>query len=1197
MPVKLFFSNTIETLARAFADHIAAGNAGFDPALVIIPNPYLKKWLQMEIARINGISMNLDFRFMNDGLWDLARSVDPDAGESYQIDQSDLQIMLYHALSPISTGSISLKPLADYLHVDSVSTGPDHERKKWQLSLRLARYFLEYEFYRGDMIRGWIQGTLTYNTEMERSQRELYHAVFKKNGVRDTMFPGRRTLPQYWNMINTAASTGILRKAFMFGAPLLTPFHARMIFELGRHIDIFMYQLNPCSEFWEDITTPREDRWKRIRSIGIRELKEGEALVENENENLLLKLWGKTGRETVKLLGLLEEAGSTEMSVTSEWLVSPPGRAAKGLLGTVQDQILRRSSLGDPEGPVPQDRSIQVAACPELFREAEAVYNSVLYNLEHDSTLMMTDIAVMVPDMTAYGPVLHSVFSRRPKRITYSMIDSTASSDSLMGKAILTLLGMASGSFTRAEVFELVFNRCFLEARGMTVDDAEVWLSWVDALNIFHDFKHSDDIDPERNLYTWHQGLLRTRFGRIMQAPSDYRRDGIFLDYKNIVPYTDLNTGNQNLIDAFNCAIELVHARIKGLEHFTGSGADWITIIDSLVGDFLAIPSDMPEEELVYIHLRQSLERLRPADRLKKTNIRAVYSLTFMKEFIAENLTGIPSSSGSYLTGGINISAMVPHRQIPFKIIYLMGMQEGIFPGSGDTSTLNLMNVRRTIGDMTRPDINRYLFLETVLSAREKLYITYLSRDLQKDQDFYPNSVTGQLLTYLSKHVMGSDFSIMSVPPSGSSDHYLSGRAGAPECSDILIACDNGAAVPVNYSDTDRLLLLQNAAARYRFDPATSEILAQRLKVHIPDFTLSAPSAAADVENAEITLRDLAGFLKNPVESTLRWHLSLHDEDEDDLTALEDEPFYSVYPYNYLFMIDTLDYFVRGRSKTDTLAFFNDYYRHARLMSATPGGAYGSIDMRQIASGIAERIRDDGAFTDFIESRTGCRFYQNITFGSNTLKMQPDRSFPPLLCDLAIDNRTSRVALSGSLPLIWQNPETGEWDTMVITNRVKPSVNSVITPFLWYVAASSGLDEDLRELIGNAGFTIHVLHRGGFASYQYRITREDSEEYLRRLLTDFLDESGFDLLPIQIVSDKKLTQPHEMNPLADTAEKQRYREELIRMITDDAEKDYPSYRPMKICELINAEVPPDAYDIVRKRLGLLLRPFTGEEAP
>ena len=124
------------------------------------------------------------------------------------------------------------------------------------------------------------------------------------------------------------------------------------------------------------------------------------------------------------------------------------------------------------------------------------------------------------------------------------------------------------------------------------------------------------------------------------------------------------------------------------------------------------------------------------------------------------------------------------------------------------------MTIKRKIGDVTRPDLNRYLFLETLLSVRNKLYITYLSKDLQKDQDFYPNSTVAQFLTYLNSHVLNDDFVIAQIPATGFSAEYLNADGAILSGSDIIASIDNGNYRPAVYGISDRLLLYRTLSAR-----------------------------------------------------------------------------------------------------------------------------------------------------------------------------------------------------------------------------------------------------------------------------------------------------------------------------------------------------------------------------------------------
>jgi hypothetical protein len=809
----------------------------------------------------------------------------------------------------------------------------------------------------------------------------------------------------------------------------------------------------------------------------------------------------------------------------------------------------------------------------------------------------MSDIAVMVPDMSLYGPVIQTVFSRHPKRITYSLIDSTAAIDSLFGKAISLLLEIADGSFTRKTVFDLVFNKCFLEANDMDIDDARTCLSWADSLNIFHTFKKSSSNNPEHNLYTWHQGLLRLRFGRIFQPHDKYSNDGIFLNYKNIVPFTDMNTGNQNLLDTFSGCIELLHSKTKDLQHLNTSGADWVDIIRSCIDTFIIVPSDRPEEEIVYSTLMDRMKKLASIDGLLKNRESKGLAFSFIKEYLLENIISISSTRGSYLSGGINISALVPKRQIPFKIVYVMGMQEGLFPGNADTSTLNIMNIRRHLADVNRPDANRYLFLETLLSTREKLYITYVSKDLQKDQDFFPNSVLGQFLTYLNKYVVRDTFAVIPIPAVGSSAEYLLDNTASEEYSDLVSSRVHGKFQPTNYSLADRIVLLQHAADSFQLNPAASSELRQKIITSLPDFSVQDTNTAAREEIISLSLRDIAYYLNNPAESTLRWHFGMYDDEDDDRSSNEIEPFFSVFPYSYRFINDTLNYSVFNNSQHAIEAYMNDYYRHAQLKSATPDGAFGAIDFEAFKSIIFDRFYGDNSISQFINERKGYLCYRNVRFGSAAVTAKPDLSLNPLTFTITRQDQTCTIDLSGLLSVVWKHPENDTCETLVITNSDKPSASNLVLPFLFYLTASTGVDDKLIRLIGNRSFTAHIACRKGIFPFTYRVESNDSMKYMKRLFHDFLDEKSLDNIPLAVINKYPVLHPVNMKASPSDAEQSLYQKMLTRYIDEEREKYISSFRGTRILDLLDAAVPVDAYDKVRDRLGRLFEPFPRKESP
>lgn len=1193
MATQLFFSNDIEKLAGALCDEIYRRPDPFDPLTIVIPNPYLQKWLQLEIAARHGIAINLSFRFLNDGLWEILDYCNPSVEKPSLLDQKDIQLLVYHAITAIKPESPPMGPLYHYLFNNDATLRSDYDYKTWQLAARLARYFTEYELFREDMIAKWYNGSINVDDDMEHIQQQLYTTLFKKGGYRDTIKSDWLTLPQYWNRTAARLTPHYSHKLVFFGESLYSPFHAKMIFELGKHLDLSVYQVNPCSEFWEDVTTPGEDRWSRLRSITVEETETGDSLPYDSNENPLLKLWGKSGRETMKLLSLIEEAGSSEDRCVSSWIDTGMNRSIPTTLTTVQNHILRRTTGDNPSDTITQDTSIQVASCPDIFRETETVFNSILHNLHHDESLTMTDIAVMVPDMNLYGPVIHSIFSREPRRVAYSMIDSTASYDSIFAKAVTAIIEIASGSFTRKEVFALVRNPCFYEAHAMSVDDAWIWLQWADNLCIFRDFNKADCVDPAQNLYTWQQGLQRLRFGRIMGSQNEYTSDGHFPDYHNIIPYTDSYTGDQHRINVISCIIELLHHRTKSLITTKTTAAGWIRLIKDLIADFLTIPADRPDETLVYTTLLENLDKTAILDHISNDAQHSLLSLTVIKELIKDALIDIPCTRGSYLTSGINISALVPKRQIPFKIIYVMGMQEGLFPGSHDTSTLNLMNKKRRIGDPTRPDINRYLFLETLLAAKDKLYITYISKDLQKDQDFHPNSVTGQLIAYLNNHILPHEFSICDVPPTGRSIRYAQFNPATASYSDLLHSYKQRTPLLVHYNSLERLALFQKVSRMTELDRNTDQLISKKIHDVTPQFKITPPSVQHDPELVSVSLNDLRRFLINPIESYLHWHLNIHDDRFEDAAIQEHEPFYSKFPADNSFIVNSLNHYLHSHNENDIGCFTANYYRYTKLMSGAPDGAFGDIDFEALHSDILKRLTQVDNLIEFVENRKACTEINGITIGPFTGQGTPEKSFPSLLCPILLNSRNLCIEVHGSLPLVWKNPETRTCETIVITNSSEPSLSHLLTPFLFYVVSAALYNEEIGELVGSGPFVIHVSYRKGISSYRYHLDYHESRDYLQRLLTDFMNTERLDLLPLAIITKKGLIQAHEMNNRPGAQEQIDYCNTLRLLIEEDAESLFPSYRSMELLTLIDASVPSDAYHKVRDRLGILVKPFSG----
>lgn len=90
----------------------------------------------------------------------------------------------------------------------------------------------------------------------------------------------------------------------------------------------------------------------------------------------------------------------------------------------------------------------------------------------------------------------------------------------------------------------------------------------------------------------------------------------------------------------------------------------------------------------------------------------------------------IPDPASDSWPEKLTFATLMPMRAIPFRMVCLLGMNDGEFR-SRPPVDFDLMARDTRPGDRSRRDDDRYLFLEALLSAREKLHISWVGRCIQ----------------------------------------------------------------------------------------------------------------------------------------------------------------------------------------------------------------------------------------------------------------------------------------------------------------------------------------------------------------------------------------------------------------------------------------------------------------------------------
>ena len=1215
MAVQLFFSNQLDLLSAKYAETLQAyfqhTRNIFQAPLTLVPNANLGKWLQLELARRHGVCLNSDFTFLEDGLWRMLETLSADNPLPLRRDGALLQMLVLRTLGALSPGDALTEPLSAYIEGGGASPAAGRTARLWQLSEKLAHLFGEYEYHREEMIQAWQNGPPA-TEPLERAQQAIYLSCAElqerlaaqgRGAVLSLNAFARRVLQKPAGQVPLEHAPWV----HCFGLSQISAFHIGLLERLAPYYEIFIYALNPSREFWEDTLTPGEQRWilrKQAARLKLsqEELQAGE--LEHSESHPLLAQWGKPGREHIRMLCRLSDYDFHACH-------GDPG-PVDTVLKAVQHSVLSLTLPTSVREGLSQDRSLQVVACPGIFREVATVYNSILHNLERQPHLALTDIAVLVPDMARYKPVVDYIFKQAPRSLVYNLVDSQAVTDSHYAQAVLGLLELAGGRFSRREVFHLLLNPCVMARHGYTADEVAAWVRWAEKLNIFHAYDRTDKSRRgyhDSSRYTWLQGLRRLRLSRVMASPA--QTGDPRAHFKGLSPYSDLDTGDDESLARFGLLVDLLQGSVETLNGPSLPGRQWQERVTGILDELLAVPDDRPGEAGVRRRLFENLAALAwydlpgagvmPAGSPEHTadiHDAAPAGLTreLVDQFLRSVLEGIPGGVGEYLTFGVTVSALLPMRPIPFKIVYVLGMEEGGFPGRENRFALDLRRQQRRIGDISVPERNRYLFLELLMAVREKLYISYIAKDLVKDREMQPCAVVHQLLRFVEDCVLAGDagFRQTAIPLKGESPAYLAPHA-LNAWSDAM----------VNYRIADRLACYRRQGATgdlTRADEPDGGNLSPGGPPRWPRREGSAPGTTP-FPGERISLGQLKRFLQNPAAAKLAWHLDLGEaETEIELRAIpSDEPLFSEFPHDHRLLTASLDDWLEGqlqalasgRGQGPALReTIQGVYDHLQRRGDLPEGGFAQLDFRHLQDRI--RARGDLIRPLLPKMARATRLYRRLALGDGDEQGGPlqaagslaEGRFPPVC--LAPDGPRDLLAagegvcLHGELPWVWQAPDN-TWHALAVTGREKAPGplpdKHVLGPVLFALTGLSGIAG--QPLDSPLDWVVHGIYGRGRRSWRYHLSAEDARVYLRELIQALGDAGMVEWLPFDTVSGKakgpfREALVNDVDPV------------LAEIFQIKLAEDLENTQLGDLLRLAAPEVPDQALELALNRLGVFI---------
>ena len=757
MSIQLYVSNSLPNLSAQLCKDLDKNKLGvFDKQQVITQTEGMNNWLKINIAGDLGIAANCFFSKPNDMVSDIYYLLGGKGKPVLSVDY--LKWNIYHLLTdPLFMNKFPF--IAGYYKKSDI--------KQIALSTKVADLFDQYQIYRPDIITAWNNADIS--TVTDDWQQWLWiniHAL-----VEDKMLDKTNIIQYIIDALKEQQNQELLQtklpQLHFFGIAVITPFYLSLFNELSKYISIRFYLLNPAPTcYW------LEDKSEKEISRFIQKAKKKTAPDEYfSTGNALLNSWGSIVKDSFSLLFEDER----NINLYDDSLVDEP-TSPSTLLKKVQHDIYFNKSTAERnaiEEVDIEDGSITINSCFTQVREVEVLYNYLVQLVDQQTEKFSPrDIVVMVSDIDNYAPFIRAVFDNAPYRFPYTIADESISIGNALFNAIELVLNLQLDSLKAEEVLELMESK-YIRDR-FSIKDVENVRKVVDAANIR--FGLDGQVENDTRLVSWHYGLKRIIYGICISGEPLTE-----LDSEMLIPLDFVEGGDSEDIIRFSYFMQVLEVVLKQRAG-AKSIAQWGAYMQELVERLVFQAGE--KEDVDYHQLINYLEKIILLEGVSNEPI----SFEVFKHSFLEILQK-DTKAKSFASAGITFCSLIPMRSIPFRVVALLGMDFDKFPRKDVKLSFNLLDKQRRKGDRNVKENDKHLFLETLLSANNYFYVSFIGKSVKDGTKIPPSSLVDELIEYIIQGVETKDEKlkdklIISHPLHGFSQLYFNGSGLVSYLSD-----------------------------------------------------------------------------------------------------------------------------------------------------------------------------------------------------------------------------------------------------------------------------------------------------------------------------------------------------------------------------------------------------------------------------
>ena len=468
------------------------------------------------------------------------------------------------------------------------------------------------------------------------------------------------------------------------------------------------YLLSPTVQFWEDL---RKDDASLLGTLG----RMGRVMASNLADC-----------DQERIFSLPEEIASHPSF--SGHLTGEEGleKGKLTLLTALQaDLLLLREG---EKVSLPKDNSLEIHVAANKEREIE-ILKERLFRLMGEEGVTPGEILVMAKEIAPYLPLIKAAFQieNLPFKITFQ--EASLGTSSPTWTLLVDLLELKNKRMRSREVLSFFSSEIVAQALHLNEADLKGLETLIEEGAIFWGW---DKEDRKRSLAIE---------AREISHPSGTWEEGFERVYQRILSFDNGQIPlNDPLPISFSQQLGKWIERLENLQKAlfrdkSRSMKEWSLWMGNLIDTYLGKEGSVFDEILNNLALDDENE--------------IPFPLFFT--LFERCVKGIETTVGGNSWDSILFTSLGPMRAVPKRIVYLLGMEEASFPSKDPPpfGDLSLLHPER----LSKRDQDRYAFVETLLSARERLILSYSTPLLVPPSEGEASTAVEELLKRAHKYI------------------------------------------------------------------------------------------------------------------------------------------------------------------------------------------------------------------------------------------------------------------------------------------------------------------------------------------------------------------------------------------------------------------------------------------------------------